>query len=199
MKTILSTFLILMSFNAISAQLNRIEVTLNNDKVLYGYGTISPNRTKIVFRETKFSDRIKYDHDDVKLLRVRNDSTTTYKFYYVTGRTTERDRVQLIPIPTINGKINLHYEDFAGTYTQMHGNGFNSYGTDHITLHYISKPGENTAYYLGKANTNSERFSKFAKTFFKDCPILIEKMNDKAFRKKGIVEIVKFYNENCEK
>ncbi len=63
-------------------------------------------------------------------------------------------------------------------------------------------------YFVGKKNEeklqliNSESFlyKNFRKTlssYFHDCHVLVEKIQNKEFKKRDILEIVEFYNENC--
>ena len=46
-------------------------------------------------------------------------------------------------------------------------------------------------------NTKSRKILKKALNSFKDCPALIKKIENKDFKKKGILKIVKYYNANC--
>lgn len=45
----------------------------------------------------------------------------------------------------------------------------------------------------------AKSFKKSMKTYFKNCPELIEKVNNKAFSNKDLVSVLEFYNINCFK
>ena len=57
-------------------------------------------------------------------------------------------------------------------------------------------------FYVGKNNNDivtslDVKFKKTAINFFKDCPELVQKINNKKYLKKNVVEVIEFYNMNC--
>lgn len=42
------------------------------------------------------------------------------------------------------------------------------------------------------------KFKKRASKYFEDCDILVEKIQQKKYKRKQVIEAVKFYNENCK-
>ncbi len=63
----------------------------------------------------------------------------------------------------------------------------------------------NNNYYVAKKNEeiavsleSGKKFKKTASKYFSDCPDLVAKIQSKEYKKRDIVEIVKFYNENCD-
>ncbi len=65
------------------------------------------------------------------------------------------------------------------------------------------------SYYVGKGNGEAvdhlytkglpfaKKFKNSMKSYFKDCPELIEKVENKDFKSNAIREIIEFYNHNC--
>tara|TARA_R110002126_G_scaffold291224_1_gene451013 strand:- start:69 stop:680 length:612 start_codon:yes stop_codon:yes gene_type:complete len=61
--------------------------------------------------------------------------------------------------------------------------------------------GNSTTYYIEKGGNFVELGNKIGKIFmnyFNDCPVLIEKIENKILRKNNVYGIVQFYNNNCE-
>ncbi len=68
------------------------------------------------------------------------------------------------------------------------------------TTYYIKKKGEPYAvFYLGKGYSPPKSFKNVIEENFKDCPDIIEKFENKTFKKKHFIEIVEYYNANCGK
>ncbi|WP_099709464.1 hypothetical protein [Flavobacterium sp. 9] len=65
-----------------------------------------------------------------------------------------------------------------------------------ITNYYVSHKGDSNIFKITSEGI-STNFKKAASNFFKDCPILVEKINSKEFTKDDIEKVVKFYNNNC--
>jgi hypothetical protein len=61
--------------------------------------------------------------------------------------------------------------------------------------------GNSTIYYIEKGTSFVELGNKVRKkiiNYFNDCPVLIEKIENKILRKNNVYGIVQFYNNNCE-
>ena len=53
---------------------------------------------------------------------------------------------------------------------------------------------------LNSSDVLSKSFKKTAAEFFKDCPSIVEKIENKSYKKDDLEEIVKFYNSSdCNK
>ena len=84
------------------------------------------------------------------------------------------------------------------------GNGFG--GGMHMTMghsynissYYVRKENETEVTHLGSTSWISKNFKKAASNYFKDCPNLVEKLQNKEYKKKDIREIIDFYNEYCK-
>lgn len=105
----------------------------------------------------------------------------------------------------IKGKVNLYTNDVGGyTYmggTGMGGNGMGgvgmSYGGGSVTYYYVSHEGDEKVFQITAIGTISKNFKNAASEFFKDCPVLVEKIQNKTFKKGDLEEVVKFYNSQC--
>lgn len=103
----------------------------------------------------------------------------------------------------IKGKVNLYTNDVTG-YSYMGGAGMGngmggmSYGGT-VTYYYVSHEGDTEVFKITAIGTFSKNFKNAASDFFKDCPLLVEKIQNKAFKKGDMEEVVKFYNSQCNK
>jgi len=68
---------------------------------------------------------------------------------------------------------------------------------------YLKKKKASTVYFLQSKNDDNEAirvgrdFKEIMKAYFSDCKLLSEKIGKDQFRKKDILKIVLYYNENC--
>lgn len=65
------------------------------------------------------------------------------------------------------------------------------------------------SYYVGNGEDNhvahlytkglpfSKSFKKAMKAYFKDCPTLVENVENKTFSKENLLQVIEFYNEHC--
>lgn len=97
------------------------------------------------------------------------------------------------------GYLTLYSKTY--TYNNMHmgPNGqMMGGGTSSSTSYYIKRKFEEEAtFFLSFGSIPPKRFKKVVRDYFKDCPALVEKVNNKEFKKKHMDEIVAFYNQNC--
>ncbi len=88
------------------------------------------------------------------------------------------------PTPVFNG---------SGGIAHMHYSNYGFFSHNEI---FVVKENENPV----EINNSSvfKSFKKKAKKYFKDCKALVQKINDKTFKEEDLVEITRYYNENCK-
>ncbi|MDH3323469.1 MAG: hypothetical protein OEM04_10795 [Flavobacteriaceae bacterium] len=196
-NTILFT-LFLLIFSDVIAQ-NTISLTLKDGSVINGIGRFS-GIEKILLRKTENSEKEIYDYKTVKKMTMYFDSDGSeenyeYKVIEASGISGDIKLLEII----LTGNVNLYRDVTIGTSTYMSngfGGGFGVTGSSKTT-YYISNTGSDIATDLRMGNTYSKRFKKIAIKYFKSCPDLLEKINNKYFKRNGIGSVVKYYNENC--
>jgi hypothetical protein len=105
-----------------------------------------------------------------------------------------KDNTKLMEL-TNNGKMKLYRIQDA--YEKNIGFDFNK--------NLFEGKSANTVYYLESKNNKDQvirvanKFEPFAKEYFTDCKLLVDKIGNDNFRKKDMIKIVIFYNENCSK
>jgi hypothetical protein len=75
--------------------------------------------------------------------------------------------------------------------------GIGSLGSTVSVDYYVLREGEQIATMIGSKNVVTfYNFKKTALEYFKDCPVIIERIN-KNFKRKKIKELVELYNKSC--
>ncbi len=155
---------------------------------------------KIKFRKDKNSNKIIYTSLEIDKISIReNDIYVIYQYKIVENKGT----IVLLEL-IAKGKVTLYRDQTQGYYssgTRM-GGGFNSSGVGmgrsySINNYYVSKDNKNVSHLGSKGTLFSKNFKKSASEYFKDCSELVNKIQSKEFKKRNIVDIVEFYNENC--
>ncbi len=197
MKKAVLLNIFLFIFSNIVAQ-NKISLTLKDGSVINGIGRIKADE-QILFRKSEDAEKEIYNYKNVKKMTMYIDSDGSeqnyvYKIIEGSGGVGSVKLLEII----ITGKINL-YQDFSSGMTYVpnmsgSGYGFSNYSK---TTYYISKTGSDTVTNLRIGNTYSNRFKKIAENYFKSCPELLEKINNKYFKRYGIGSVIKYYNQNC--
>ncbi len=66
------------------------------------------------------------------------------------------------------------------------------------TQYFLLKEGEKEAVNFGKkGGLVTKNFKKVVQESLEECPSLVEKVESGEFKRRDIVEMVEFYNENC--
>lgn len=205
-------FLFLVSGNIYSQGLFS---SMEEGTLIFKDGTQKDGLIKIVgntvkYRISKEDEKIKYDHTELYRVFFKDPERTDFLYEFVSLKL--YNNPQLLKVE-IDNNLSLYCNNvssysgpaggFSGGAVGMSmggGMGMSVGGANSTTVYYIKKKDELVATTLvvyGSFPTKS--FKKTVRSYFTDCPELIEKVNKKEFRKKHFMEIVDFYNENCSK
>lgn len=182
---------------SMSAQKQKATIFLKDGTQIKGFAKITGG-DQIKFRSDKKSKKKLYNYESVKKLIIRkNDTDIEYRYKIVEGK----NSVKLLELIeegyiTLFRDLNEGYSPGGfGAGGMMIGGG-RSYSISH---YYVSKDNNESVTHLGsKGSIFSKNFKKAATEYFKNCPKLVQKIQDKEYKKRDIVEIVEYYNENCE-
>ncbi|WBX70482.1 hypothetical protein [Tenacibaculum retecalamus] len=176
-------------------------------KVFYRNGTVEKGFAKFLFlssnlkfkksKTQKAPEILTYKEVDKFIIYNRGEHTE-YQHKIVNGKAGSK----LLKVKT-RGKIDLFYEVRKSGAAPMGGatGGMNfSIGVSSSSeVYYISKKDSPFATKLFHLLDPSKRiFKKIIPEYFGDCPELIEKIKKKEYKKRHIVEIVDFYNNQCK-
>jgi len=147
-----------------------------------------------------------YQADQIdQVLLNENGGTFTYQYKEIQDGSPEWMKLIL------TGKVNLYTNDLTGfnmnsvsvgmgTGMGM-GGGFGGVtfggGGAPVIYYYVEHDGDSAVYKITAFGTISKNFKRAASEYFKDCPDLVAKIQDKTFTKNDIEELVRLYNTTC--
>lgn len=157
---------------------------------LVGFAKIKSKKLNF-YKEKRKGKVVKYNFEDLKYFEIKYDGKYV-SFYY--KKIKGKDRSMLMELIT-TGKVIL-YRRAVSQKGDIHT--FNGgIGTP------MGMPDKKISYYMAKNETDDvikfkQKFKKEAKAFFKDCKQLVELIGTKNYRRKDILDIVDYYNNDCE-
>ncbi|HBK71633.1 MAG TPA: hypothetical protein DDZ39_08275 [Flavobacteriaceae bacterium] len=180
----------------LAAQKQEAILYFKDSTILKGLAKITHSKG-IQFRTEKGEEKTEYSFEELKYIEIKEKKKskefTTYSYRILP----ESGYTLLKQIEV--GKLNL-YKFFDVFHSSKSGpNGSMTTKSSSISRYYIAKENEEILTNLGINGLEfGKRFKKNASNYFSDCPELVLKIQKKKFKKKHIVEVVKFYNENCD-
>ncbi len=155
---------------------------------------------KIKYKSSKKAKATKYDFSEFEKVDIlENKETVVYVHILARGHNGPQVVRELV-----KGKVSLyHLLSTGGGPVFMPGNGpgggsYTHNRTYDIKHLYVKRKGENVATHLGSDQLFTKNFKKAASRFFKDCTSLVQKIENRAYKKRDIKEIVAFYNNECK-
>ena len=186
-----TSFSDLFSFSASYYKANLI---LRSGDTLSGIARIN-TQEEIIFKKKEKDEKIVYNYKTVSkvILEIDGDEIE-YIYKIIIGRRV--NGIMLLEPYGVFGKnkLNLFVDISSGSYNM---NGFQ--GNTTKTTYFIGENNNTGLTHLGIGNTYSKKFKKISKDYFKSCPDLLEKINNKYFKRYGIRSIMEYYDQNCEK
>ncbi len=183
----------------VQAQKSKAVLTFKDGTVKTGLGKLS-NNGKIKFRTNKGEKAVKYDFSLLDQVKI---SGKTYVYVNVIGIENPRVLERVLV-----GKVYLYQTQSQGymPYGGAPGGGFGGTGgvgfsggySYNINNFYVRRTEEDRATHLGSNQLFSKNFKEAASNYFKDCPELVQKIQNKIFKKRDLRDIVQFYNTECE-
>ncbi len=181
----------------IAAQKEKTTLIFKDGSVKTGLGKLTGNRIK--FRTNKKEKGVKYDFS---LLKEAKLSGKTYVSLGVKGK--EKPKVLerlLVGKVYLYRTVDLVYTSYVGNLGGFRGRagvGFVGGGQYYnIKNFYVRKKTENEVTHLGSNQLFTKNFKQAASNYFKDCPKLVKRIQNRALKKRDLKEIVQFYNNQC--
>jgi len=207
MKNILMCYILICFFATIHiyAQKTEAVLTLKDSTQLKGLAKINI-AGKVKYRKTKKDKPVLYDFAQLISVKLYEGfGNSTYVKKKVKNSTSPVFKILEV---IEEGKVNLYKKVHEGNSympsTSAGGNfggvGFGGgFGPRYsISNYYIQKEGEEEVTHLGSTSIFSKNFKKAAAAYFADCPILVEKIQKRKYKKRDINAIVEFYNLDCK-
>jgi len=182
----------------LSAQKTKATLIFKDGTKMEGYGKrIIGDRIK--FKTDKKARTRKYHFSELeKAIILDGDYYSTYVYLGV-----KQDNFKVFKELAV-GKVNLYLLETSGYSGPMYVGGAGNTGGwvggqgYQIKNLFVQRYGQNELIHLGSNQLFTKNFKKAATAFFKDCPELAKKIQDKTYRKSDIKNVVEFYNNQCE-
>ena len=155
---------------------------------------------EVKFRANKKEKAVKFDFESLEYAQIYyGKESHIYKNVLVSGKDSP-----VVLEEIVKGSVslyNLFSQGYSVGFAPMGAGGApmptggNFYSINNL---YVLKEGETNATHLGSNQLFTKNFKAAASEFFKDCPVLVDKIQNKEFKKKEIKAIVEFYNSNCK-
>lgn len=197
-KAVIASFLFVFSIGF--SQNQRCTIYLKDNTSITGLGRIKTDGN-IKFKLNSDSDSNIYEAALIDRIEMNEKGTNeTYKYKKLKNNFEQWLKV------IVEGRVNLYKSDASGFYfapgamNTAGGFGGMSYGGGgNVTSYYINHEGESEVFKITSFGNISKNFKNAASDFFKDCPVLVEKIQNKTYTKNDIEEVVEFYNRECNK
>ncbi|ARV13763.1 hypothetical protein [Polaribacter sp. SA4-12] len=198
MKKILLLTIFLYSIN-LSAQIgySKAKIYFKDGTIKEGFGKhLFMSNAKIKFKVNKKDKPIELGFMKVDKF-ILND--IEYDFKIIKGKS----EIQFFKVKQ-RGKVSLYYSIKTNNGAPMGvmnagGVGVNMSFSTSTEVYYIAKNDEDQITQLFNLFGPSKKtFKKIVPLFFGDCQDLLDKIDQKEYKKRDIVKIVNFYNYNCK-
>ena len=190
MKSLISTsLLIILSQFLVAQKLSKAKILFTNDKVIEGFAFIGDSY--VSFQQEIDGRKITYRPLGIKSVFVYQDNEEIeYRF-----RKFKNQYVLMRVI--IDGNISLLSKAYY--YNLGVGGNYSTNSAAGTLTHFFlnRKDEKDVVRILTKGKAIDKSFRKTAIEFFKDCPELVKKLDDKIFKKDDIEQVVNYYNKNC--
>lgn len=156
------------------------------------------NGDQVKFKKFK-GDKVKKYHFDNLAQVVINDREEASTYIYLETREGYYNVVRELEI----GAVNLYVLEQTGYSAPMFVGGANgqmniAHGSYYdIKNLYVRRGVSGEITHLGSNQLFSKNFKNAASAYFSNCPVLVEKIQNKEYKKKHIRDIVNFYNLKC--
>jgi hypothetical protein len=183
MKKLILAIIFLSSINIYSQKYATLY--FRNGDSLKVISSINSGNKRITYKETKDAKRITVDYKKIiKAVQHYDSFDRTFVFKIKDGY-----QNPVILERFYSGRVYLYKMDF----NRQVNNGYFD-----VIEYYVCKDDTDVVTTFNASGIFIENgFRKKSREFFKDCPELVKKINDKTWKMKDIPEIVRFYNTDC--
>lgn len=159
---------------------------------------------KVKFRKTRKDKAKKYDFKNLEKVKIYEaDDINTYVYLKVKDKNHYRVLEEVVV-----GEVMLYKIVSHGQHAGVGMGGFGGAGggmaigmgtSFSIKSYYVKQKNEQEVTHLGSTDLFSKSFKKAAGSYFKDCPDLVKKIQNRESKKRDIREVVEYYNTECKK
>ena len=188
MKKVFLCVVFLISFNFYSQENTTLYFRNGASQKVIAY--LRAGSPRVTYRENEDAKRITVDYKKVeKAVQHYDDFDRTFVFKIKNGYT-----IPILLELSYVGKAYLYKMDFSRSSSFAGGMTM----TSDLSEYYVCKNDADVVTTFNASGIFIENgFRKKSREFFKDCPELVKKINDKTWQMKDIPEIVRYYDTDC--
>lgn len=188
MKKILLLIIVFFGINSFGQK--NVTLYFRNGDTLKVISYLNAGDSRIKYRENKKSKKTTVDYIKIeKAIQHYSDFDRTYVFKIKHGY-----KIPVILEQVYIGKASLYKMDFTRNSSFSGGMTMSSNHSEY----YVCKNDADVVTTFNASGIFIENgFRKKSRKFFKDCPEIVKKINDKTWKMKNIPDIVRFYDTNC--
>ncbi len=187
---ILAIFICIASFG----QNQKATLYFRDGTIIEGLIKFTLFEDQIKFRKNKKSEKIIYDYKVLKKFETTEEGESV-EYHYKINKSSRYITYPLVKLVE-KGKKSL-YSKQGWVYSAPMGPSGGVGQSYPVTIHYISDNESDFIYNISSKKVFRGKFKKAGAEYFKDCQSLSEKISSKELKYTDIVEIIKYYNENC--
>lgn len=166
----------------INAQRNPSTIYLKNGQELKGFADIQDRNQYVKFKTEKSEKAIKINHQEIDSVKIRFSSIETVNYTFIHNPIKDK----ILSMKTeVKGDVTF-YINYLPSSTYV------------MADYYLKRENEDIQY-IGYSQGSNKKIRENLREYFRDCEMLVEKIEKKKYKKKTIDKAVEFYNSNCVK
>lgn len=176
------------------AQRTSARLTFKDGTELRGLAKLTTDN-KVKFRKARKEKKTWYSlsEDLEKVMLLQEGYWVTYVFRTVKDKTMGR-----VLRKVVAGEVSLYSKTTSGAIMGPGDPGMVPMMLNYdVDNYYVQRKGETAVTHLGSNQIFTKNFKKAASDYFKDCQMLVKKIQNKEFKKRDLEEIVEYYNTAC--
>lgn len=203
MKNIIFVYFLLFGVFILTGQNKEVEFKYKSGLIVKGLGKIS-GKSDLKFRKSRKDKKEKISFDELEWAIINDKEGNSKK--YVQLEIKGKNKKIIVEELRI-GRMNLYMNDFTSLGTGFASRspigssgslGFEGSNNYQVKNYFIKNEDEDYIEFFVSTDLFSKNFKKQARIFFQNCQLLVEKIESKQFKKKDILEIIDFYNNECD-
>lgn len=176
--------------------MDECDLMLINGEIKTGICKLVGN--KVIYKVNKNQKREVFTSKNLFGLFIYYELATV-EYYYM--NTNKKNKIKLLEL-VVEGDVSL-YVDYRYIITASNNVGSNSiisnnYYYKNKTSLYLSRNKSSDVVLIKEQNKIVYKsIKKFIVNYFKNCPVLVDKINNREFEEEEIIKIVEYYNTYC--
>ena len=166
-------------------------------------GVIKPKDENLLFKKSSHhDDQESFHYTEIDYVKKPNfdDEPAKFKYLKVVGGNFKLIEEVIIGPVSLYKNTSTYYVNHLGATAGMPGAHMGGFGVpmpQTSTGYYIRRKNDRHVMYMSSNYIFTNTLKKKGPWFFRDCPELVKKIENKDFKKDQVEEVVHFYNDHC--